>query len=169
VKKFLFFLPFTLLGQTPITIPIDIIQPGNANCTGMMQHDMLWESVNGTGIVQVGQKISCNIPLGSMDIYIVVIKVFEPLTTAFNGMRVFTININGESKTIDINRLAGPRNVLDISFIVAAEKTLNIVFEASARTAVWSQIAYQRTYHNIAGPFSLVGNIPDRTFLVPVE
>lgn len=134
-------------GQT--TIGIDVIKPGSSFCTGVLQHSDDWNVVNGTGDVQVSAKMTCNIPISSFDTYIVIIKVFEPLTTINNGQRVFTININGESKTIDIKRLIGASKMLDVSFIAAAEKTLNITFEASARTALWSQIAYQRMYSNI--------------------
>lgn len=133
----------------PQTIGIDVTNPGSAFCTGVLQHSDDWISVNGTGDVQVAQKITCKIFVTSMDLYIVVIKVFEPLTTIVAGQRVFTINVNGESKIIDIARIAGNRQILDVSFVVAAEKTLNITFEAQIRTALWSQIAIQRKMSNI--------------------
>jgi len=131
------------------TTSLTLINPGSMLCSGNLQHDDQWTAVNGSGDVQVGQKITCKIPITSFDEYIVIVKVFEPLTTIMNGQRVFTININGESKTIDIARIAGNRQMMDVSFVVAAEKTLTITFEASVRTALFSNIVYARTYHNI--------------------
>lgn len=130
------------------TIPLTVIQPGSNLCTGLLQHDDLWKDVNGTGDVQVAQKITCTIPIPSFDEYIVVVKLFEPLTTLNSGMRVFTININGEQKTIDLMRLIGYRKIFDASFVVAAEKTLTINFDASTRTALFSQIIIQRKLSN---------------------
>jgi hypothetical protein len=132
------------LAQQP---PQIVINPGDPKCTGSMQGNGAWLAP-----VQVGAKMTCTIPIDSLGEYAVVIKTFEPLMTAFVGMRTFDITVNGEKKTIDPFRAAGWNNSYEVSYKVVAHQSIQITFEATNRTALWYQIIIQRLYIGVFFP-----------------
>jgi hypothetical protein len=127
--------------------PQIVINPGDMQCNGTMQGNGAWLAP-----VQVGTKMTCTIPIETLGEYAVVVKTFEPLMTAFVGMRVFDITVNGEKKTIDPFRVAGWNNSYEVAFKTIAHKSIQITFEATQRTAVWYQIVIQRLYVGVFFP-----------------
>jgi len=139
-KIILFALACGLYGQvTPL-----VINPGDTKCTGVMQSDPAWSQDIVFQTVQVAQRMTCKITV-KPGLYNIVIRAQEPLTSAFVGMRVFNVTVNGLTvSNVDLFKLAvGAQIPYEIDILVTVQNQLTITFEATTRTALWSQILIQ--------------------------
>jgi hypothetical protein len=135
----LFVLAVGLYGQVA---PL-VINPGDPKCTGIVQNDPAWSTDVVFQTVQVAQRMTCKITI-KPGLYNVVIRSQEPITTAFVGMRVFNVMVNGQTiDRIDLFKIVGPQTPYEMDILVTAQTQLIISFEATNRTALWSQIIIQ--------------------------
>ena len=130
----------SLYGQiTPL-----VINPGNMNCTGVVQSDPAWSTDTTFQTVQVSQRMTCKVTV-KPGLYNIVIRAQEPLVNAFAGIRVFNVTVNGLTVNgVDLFKLAGGAQIpYEINILQTANSQLTITFEATTRTALWSQILIQ--------------------------